>query len=265
MPDQPSFILFVTDQHRADFLGCYGHPVLKTPHIDAIAAAGVTLTAQQPDNNVVRVALQALAAVLGGTQSLHTNSYDETYALPTEEAASIALRTQQLIADESGVADVIDPLGGSWFVEKLTDKMEAEATRYIDRIDELGGIVRAIELGFPQNEIADSAFRFQQQVDANERIIVGVNKYKDDDDAKIPTLKIDDAVEVGQKAAIAKVRAERDNEKAQAAIEAVAEACRGTANLMEVILDAVKAEVTLGEICDVFREELGVYRDPAFV
>src|SRR5262245_46763539 len=156
--------------------------------------AGVSLMAQQPTNNIVRTTLQALAAVLGGTQSLHTNSFDETYALPTEEAATVALRTQQIIAEESGVTSVADPLGGSYFVERLTDRMEAEAEAYIKKIDELGGIVRAIEEGYPQREIANSAYQFQRQVDAGERIVVGVNRYRQDDRDPIPTLKIDLAV-----------------------------------------------------------------------
>ena len=228
--------------------------------------AGVSLTAQQPYNNVVRTAVQALAAILGGTQSLHTNSLDETYALPTERAAKIALRTQQLLADETGVGDVVDPLGGSWYVEALTDRMEAEATRYIDKIDELGGIVRAIELGFPQHEIADSAFRFQRQIESGGRVTVGVNKYVDDGpENPIPTLKIDAEVERGQVAIITKVKAERDADAAAAALAAVREACQGEANLMYPLVDAVKAEVTLGEVCDVFREVFGVYKDPAFV
>ena len=228
--------------------------------------AGVSLTAQQPYNNVVRTAIQALAAVLGGTQSLHTNSLDETYALPTAEAATLALRTQQVIAEESGVANVADPLGGSWYVEELTDRMEAEAVRYIDKIDDMGGIVRAIELGYPQNEIADSAFRYQQQVEAGERTIVGVNRYADERAAPIPTLAIDPEVERTQVARVREVRASRDADRAAAALEAVRGTCRDEgANLVPPILDAVRAEVTLGEICDVFREELGVYRDPAYV
>ncbi|MBL8784333.1 MAG: methylmalonyl-CoA mutase family protein [Deltaproteobacteria bacterium] len=227
--------------------------------------AGVSLTAQQPLNNVARVALQALAAVLGGTQSLHTNSMDETYALPTEDSVKVALRTQQLIADETGVANVVDPLAGSWFVEDLTDRVEAAAWKYIHKIDELGGIVRAVELGYPQREIADSAFEDQRKVDRLERVIVGVNKYVDDVGAAIPTLKIDPEVERAQKAHVTRLKAERDSARAAAALDAVRRACRGTDNLMPPIIDAVKADVTLGEICDVFREVFGVYRDPVFV
>ncbi|HIA02857.1 MAG TPA: methylmalonyl-CoA mutase [Myxococcales bacterium] len=227
--------------------------------------AGVSLTAQQPYNNVVRTAIQALAAVLGGTQSLHTNSLDETYALPTESAASLALRTQQLIAAETNVTHVVDPLGGAWFVEELTDRMEAEAKRYIDKIDDMGGIVRAVELGYPQHEIADSAFSDQKRVDSKDRKIVGINCHLDDKKESIPTLVIDPEVERGQVALVKALRANRDNEKAAATLAAVREACRSDNNLMPPILDAVKAEVTLGEICDVFRDEFGIYRDPAYV
>jgi len=177
--------------------------------------AGVSLTAQQPYNNVVRVALQALAAVLGGTQSLHTNSLDETYALPTEDAVKIALRTQQIIAEESGVASTIDPLGGSYFIEELTTRMENEAVAYIKRIDEMGGMVSAIEKGYPQREIAASAYRFQRQLEAGERVMVGVNKYGDpsDKDANIPLLRIDEEVQKRQIANLAKVKADRDAAK----------------------------------------------------
>jgi len=227
--------------------------------------AGVSLTAQQPLNNVARVAIQALAAVLGGTQSLHTNSMDETYALPTEEAAKVALRTQQLIADETGVAQVVDPLGGSWFVEDLTDRMEAEAARYIAKIDEMGGIVRAVELGYPQREIADSAFEDQQKVERGERIIVGINKYVDDDDPQIPTLRIDPEVERAQRARVVELKAARDAGRATRSLDAIRAACHSGDNLMPPIIEAVKSDVTLGEICDVFREVFGVYRDPAFV
>ncbi len=227
--------------------------------------AGVSLTAQQPLNNVVRTTVQALAAVLGGTQSLHTNSLDETYALPTEASVTVALRTQQILAEESGVASVVDPLGGSWYVESLTDRIEADALRTIQKIDDLGGIVRAIELGFPQHEIADSAFRFQRKVDAKDYGIVGVNCYAEEKAPEIPLLRIDPEVERRQIARVKATKAERDAGRARAAIDAVHAACRGDANLVEVILDAVKVDVTLGEICDVFRAEFGVYRDPAYV
>lgn len=227
--------------------------------------AGVSLTAQQPYNNVVRTTMQALAAVLGGTQSLHTNSLDETYALPTEGSVKIALRTQQLIADESGVANVIDPLGGSWFVEELTDRMEAAALEIIKKIDDMGGIVVAVEQGYPQREISESAFRFQRQVEQGEQTIVGVNKYADDDVAEIPLLKIHPEIEESQLARLRAFKAKRDPRAVAASIEAIRLACRGTDNLMIPILAGVKVGVTLGEISDVFRQELGVYRDPAFV
>jgi methylmalonyl-CoA mutase, N-terminal domain len=225
--------------------------------------AGVSLTAQQPYNNVARVALQALAAVLGGTQSLHTNSLDETFALPTEDSVTIALRTQQIIAHESGVANTIDPLGGSYYVEWLTDRLEAEALDYIRRIDEMGGMVSAIEKGYPQREIAASAYRFQREVDAGERIMVGVNKYAAAEERQIPLLRIDDEVQRQQCQNLARVKAERDADKARAALSAVREAARGTANLMPPIIAAASAYCTEQEICDVLREVLGTYADPA--
>jgi methylmalonyl-CoA mutase N-terminal domain/subunit len=228
--------------------------------------AGVSLMAQQPLVNVARTTLQALAAVFGGTQSLHTNSYDETYALPTEDAATLALRTQQVIAEESGVAAVVDPLGGSYFVESLTDRVEEEAMRYIERIDRMGGIVRAIEEGYPQREIAQSAYEFQRKVDAGERAVVGVNKYVTDTSDEIPTLKIDHAPEEEQIARIRELRARRDAAKAAAAIAGVqAAAADDKLNLMDAIVAAAKANVTLGEITQVFREVFGEHRDPAFL
>ncbi|MBM3286724.1 MAG: methylmalonyl-CoA mutase [Candidatus Eisenbacteria bacterium] len=227
--------------------------------------AGVALTAQQPYNNVVRVTLQALAGVLGGTQSLHTNSLDETYALPTEGAVKIALRTQQIIADESGVPAVVDPLGGSYYVEWLTDEVERRAWEIIERIDAMGGIVAAINQGYPQREIAASAYQFQRQVEVEERIIVGLNRYADEDEAPIPTLRIDPEVERRQIERIRALRSRRDPKKAETALRAVEDACRGDANLVYPILDAVKVGVTLGEICAIFRKVLGVYRDPAIL
>ncbi|MCK4412229.1 MAG: methylmalonyl-CoA mutase [Candidatus Eisenbacteria sp.] len=228
--------------------------------------AGVSLTAPQPYNNVVRVALQGLAAVLGGTQSLHTNSLDETYALPTEEAAKIALRTQQLIADESNVPAVADPLGGAHFVETLTDQVEEAAWKYIEHIDSLGGIVAAINQGYPQMEISRSAYEFQQQVERGERVIVGVNKYvEEEEEDPVPTLKIDMAVERGQQEYILRVREARNAQAARDAIDAVRQAAAGKENLVPPIIAAVKAHITLGEISDVFREVFGVYRDPAFL
>ncbi|HEY2516471.1 MAG TPA: methylmalonyl-CoA mutase family protein [Polyangiaceae bacterium] len=229
--------------------------------------AGVSLTAQQPYNNVVRVALQALAAVLGGTQSLHTNSLDETYALPTEEAVTIALRTQQIIAEESGVANVIDPLGGAWFLEDLTNRMEQEARAYIDRIDEMGGMVSAIEKGYPQREIAASAYRFQRQLEADERIMVGVNRYATTAGAaqqnNIPLLKIDEQVQKRQVENLQRVKAQRDAAKVKAALEAVRTAASQASNVMPPIIDAAKAYATEQEICDVLRGVFGTYTDPA--
>ncbi len=221
--------------------------------------------AQQPMNNIVRTTLQALAAVLGGTQSLHTNSYDETYALPTEEAVTIALRTQQIIAEESGVPAVVDPLGGSYFVEKLTDQMEEAAMAYIQKIDDMGGIVRAVEDGYPQREIANSAYQFQRQVDSGERTIVGVNKYVVDEPERIPTLKIEHEVEKAQRERIGDIRKSRDAAKAKAAIDAVRRAAETNDNLFPPILAAVKEHVTLGEISQVFREVFGEHRDPAYL
>jgi methylmalonyl-CoA mutase N-terminal domain/subunit len=228
--------------------------------------AGVSLMAPQPLVNIARTTLQALAAVLGGTQSLHTNSFDETYALPTEDAATLALRTQQVIAEESGVAAVVDPLGGSYFVESLTDRVEEEAWRYIHRIDQMGGIVKAIEEGYPQREIAQSAYDFQRRVDAGERSIVGVNKYVTDDKDGIPTLKIDHGPEEEQVTRVRETRATRDAAVAEAALAAVRAAAADDAkNLMEPIVAAAKAHVTLGEICQVFRDVFGEHRDPAFL
>ncbi len=227
--------------------------------------AGVSLTAQQPYNNVVRTALQALAGVLGGTQSLHTNSLDETYALPTEEAAKIALRTQQIIAEESGVASVVDPLGGSYYVEWLTDEVERRAWEIIRRIDEMGGIVKAIHEGYPQMEISASAYRYQKQIEAEEKIIVGVNRYTEGDEQPIPTLKVDLDVERRQIERIRALRSRRNAVAAAAATQRIEDACRGDANLVYPILEGVKAGVTLGEISAVFRKVLGVYRDPAFL
>jgi methylmalonyl-CoA mutase, N-terminal domain len=228
--------------------------------------AGVSLVAQQPLNNVVRTALQALAGVLGGVQSLHTNSYDETYALPTEDAATLALRTQQIIAEETGIPAVADPLGGSYFLERLTDQMEAEATRYLTKIDELGGIARAIELGYPQKEIANAAYRHQRQIDAGERTVVGVNKYVTSEPAGIPTLKIDHRPEEGQVERVRGLKARRDGAAAARGIDGVRRACESKDdNVMDAVLAAVKQSVTLGEICQVFREVFGEHRDPAYV
>ncbi len=229
--------------------------------------AGVSLMAQQPLNNVVRTTLQALAAVLGGTQSLHTNSYDETYALPTEDAATLALRTQQIILEESGVAAVADPLGGSYFIETLTDQVEAAAWEYIHKIDAMGGIVRAVEEGYPQREIARAAYEFQRQVDSGERAIVGVNKHTDEGDGDgIPTLKIEEEVERDQVARIKAWKARRDPAVVAARVAAVRTALeRDDLNVMPPILDAVRDGVTVGEISDEFRRVLGEHRDPAYL
>ncbi len=226
--------------------------------------AGVSLTAQQPYNNVVRVALQALAAVLGGTQSLHTNSLDETYALPTEDSVTIALRTQQIIAEESGVANTIDPLAGSYFVEELTTRMENEAMAYIKRIDEMGGMVAAIEKGYPQREIAASAYRFQRQLEAGERIMVGVNKYESEGGgSSIPLLKIDEEVQKRQVDNLKKVKDTRDAAKVAACLAGVREASKVGQNVMPAIIEAAKAYATQQEICDVLRDVFGTYTDPA--
>lgn len=229
--------------------------------------AGVSLMAPQPLNNVVRTTLQALAAVLGGTQSLHTNSFDETYALPTEAAAELALRTQQVIFEESGVSAVADPFAGSYFIETLTDQVEAAAWEYIRKIDAMGGIVKAVEEGYPQREIARSAFEFQREVDTKRRAIVGVNKYVTPEEGDgIPTLKIAHEVERSQVERIKQSRSARDAAAAASALAAVRQALRDDAqNVMPPILDAVRANVTLGEICDLFRSELGEYRDPAYL
>ncbi|MFL5318544.1 MAG: methylmalonyl-CoA mutase [Myxococcaceae bacterium] len=223
--------------------------------------AGVSLTAQQPYNNVVRTALQAMAAVLGGTQSLHTNSLDETYALPTEESVTIALRTQQLIAYESGVDRVVDPLAGSYYVEYLTDEMEKRGMEYIRRIDEMGGIIRAVEEQYPQKEIGESAYRFQREVEQGERFIVGVNAFKSEGAAPIEILKIDERVSHEQIDRLKRVRAERNQAAVDAALAKVEAACRGTDNLMPPVLEAVKAYATLGEVSDVFRKVWGQYRE----
>ena len=225
--------------------------------------AGCTLTAQQPINNVVRVALQALAAVLGGTQSLHTNSMDETLALPTEHAATIALRTQQIIAEESGAANSIDPMGGSFLVEKLTDEMEEKAMAYIAKIDAMGGMVNAVKRGYPQREIADAAFHFQRLVDAGAKKIVGVNCYEMQEEVPIPLLKIDEAVEKRQVARTREVRRKRNSKKVTSCLDALKEASLSNANLMPLLLDAAREYATLGEICDALRETMGTYTDPA--
>jgi len=223
--------------------------------------AGVSLTAQQPYNNVVRTALQALSAVLGGTNSLHTNSLDEALALPTAEAATLALRTQQIIAHESGVANAVDPLGGSYFVERLTKDMEDEALAYFEQIDRLGGMVDAIEQGFPQREIAESAYRFQQAVERKEKVIVGVNDFVQRDDPPIAILYIDDSTAEKQLRKAEALRKARDNDRVARALDALRSAARGTANVMPPILEAVRAYATLGEMCDALRDVWGEYEE----
>jgi methylmalonyl-CoA mutase N-terminal domain/subunit len=225
--------------------------------------AGCSLTAQQPENNIARTAFQALAAVLGGTQSLHTNSMDETWALPTEKAVLIALRTQQLIAEETGAASVVDPLGGSWFVEALTDELERQADDYFRKIDALGGMVRAIEHGFPQREIADAAYRFQRQVEEGRRTVVGVNRYGlEGEKLEIPLLRIDPAVERSQCDRLAALRRRRDNTRVERALADLRAACAATDNVMYPILDAVRAGGTLGEICGAMKDVFGEYVEP---
>ena len=225
--------------------------------------AGCSLTAQQPENNIVRVALQGLAGVLGGTQSLHTNSMDETLALPSEKAVKIALRTQQVIAHESGVINTVDPLAGSYFVESLTDKMEAEAEKYFEEIERRGGMIACVKEGFPQREIAKAAYSFQQEIESEQRIIVGVNDYVEPNEViDIPVLLIDQQVEVDQSAFVQKIRAERDNDAATATLAKLREVARGDGNTFEAILDCSRVYVTLGEMCDVLRDEWGEYVEP---
>ena len=224
--------------------------------------AGVSATAQQPLNNVARVALQALAAVLGGAQSLHTNSYDETWALPTEEAVTVALRTQQVIAEETGVPLTADPLGGSYYLERMTDQMEAAALEYIARIDAMGGMVRAIDEGYPQKEIADAAYRYQLMDDRGEKITVGVNKYVMQDEKGINYLRIDESVELEQIERVGRFKAARDLTRVERRLAQLADACRGGANVMPVLIDAVKDYASLGEISDVYRQVFGLYREP---
>jgi methylmalonyl-CoA mutase, N-terminal domain len=227
--------------------------------------AGVSLTAQQPEVNIVRTALEALSAVLGGTQSLHTNSFDEALALPTENAVRLALRTQQVIAHETGVVNTIDPLGGSYFVEDLTNRLEAEAYDYFDRIRALGGVVSAIKENFFQREIADASFRYQSELEAKQRVIVGVNRYQTADEPELEILRIDPALEDKQIARVRSLRERRDQAAAEAALAKLREGAAGEVNLMPLIIDCAKADVTMGEMCDALREEWGVWREtPVF-
>lgn len=223
--------------------------------------AGSTLTAQQPYNNIVRVAMQALAAVLGGTQSLHTNSFDEAYATPTEEAVTIALRTQQILAFESGVADVIDPLGGSYFVEFLTDSLEKQANEYIEKIDRLGGAVAAIEQGFQQREIQESAYKYQKAIESGESIVVGVNKYVSESHQIPRLLQVNPEVEKKQRERLAYVRKNRDDLRVNKALKDLEDISRSKENIMPVLIECVEAYASIGEICDVLRKTLGIQKE----
>ncbi|RMF88098.1 MAG: methylmalonyl-CoA mutase [Nitrospinota bacterium] len=227
--------------------------------------AGYTLTEQQPYVNIIRVAIQALAGVLGGTQSLHTNALDETYALPTEHAALIALRTQQILLHETGLTDTVDPLGGSYYIEALTRQMEAEVYRYFEQLDARGGMIAAIEQGFPQREIQQAAYRFQREIETKERIIVGVNEYVLPAEEPIELLAIDPAVEKVQRERVEQVRAQRDARRWKMSLQRLQEAARGEENLFPFILDAVKAYATVGEICNALQEIFGTYEEPPLV
>jgi methylmalonyl-CoA mutase N-terminal domain/subunit len=227
--------------------------------------AGVSLTAQQPMNNVVRVAIQALAAVIGGTQSLHTNSMDEAIALPSEQAATVALRTQQIIAAESGAANTLDPLGGSYFVESLTNRMEAQARDYFRRIEDQGGVLPAIEKGFFQREISDAAYRYQREIDSHTRTIVGVNDFVDDKPLAIPLLQMDPAGYERQAKRLADLRYDRDNGRVGQSLDRLRVACQGTENTMPRLLDCVRAYATLGEIIGVMRGVFGTYQEPVWI
>ncbi|MBI1955796.1 MAG: methylmalonyl-CoA mutase, partial [Acidobacteria bacterium] len=227
--------------------------------------AGSTLTAQQPDVNIVRTTLQALAAVLGGTQSLHTNAKDEALGLPTEEAAVLALRTQQVIAHESGIVNTVDPAGGSYFIEALTTEVETRAQQYLDRIAAMGGMLRAIETGFVQKEIQEAAFRYQKAVERKEQIVVGVNRFQLPEELPYPVLRVDPALEAEQIARLRQLRAERDNAKVQQALRRVEEAARGTENLLPPILAAVEAYATVGEISNALRQVFGEYKEAVVV
>jgi methylmalonyl-CoA mutase N-terminal domain/subunit len=227
--------------------------------------AGVSLTAQQPYNNVVRTALQALAAVLGGTNSLHTNSLDEALALPTKEAVTIALRTQQVLAHESGVANVVDPLGGSYFIEALTREMEQEARAYWDTIDRMGGMVEAIEMGYPQKEIAEASYRFQQAVERKEKVIVGVNDFVQKNEPPLEILYLDDSAATTQLARLEQLRHTRDNGAVARTLDALKMAAKGTANTMEPLLDCVRAYATVGEMCDALRDVWGEWEETPII
>jgi methylmalonyl-CoA mutase N-terminal domain/subunit len=227
--------------------------------------AGVSLTAQQPYNNVVRTALQAMAAVLGGTQSLHTNSLDEALALPTAEAATLALRTQQVIAYETGVTNIVDPLGGSYFVEKLTRDLEEEALAYFDTIDRMGGMVEAIEDGYPQREIAESSYTFQRAVESRAKVIVGVNDFVAGEEEPIRILYIDESASQTQLEKLNRLRGTRDDARVRQALEALQVGAQGTANTMPLLIDAVRAYATIGEMCDALRQVWGEYEETPII
>jgi methylmalonyl-CoA mutase N-terminal domain/subunit len=227
--------------------------------------AGVSLTAQQPMNNVIRTALQALSAVLGGTNSLHTNSLDEALALPTAEAATLALRTQQILAHETGVTDAIDPFGGSYFVERLTADLEKDTDRYFRTIDGMGGMIAAIERGYPQREIAESAYRFQRDVERRQRIIVGVNDFVSEADRPVPILQIDESAAQRQLAKVDQVRRTRDQMALQRALDRLRSAAAGTENTMPAFVDAARAYATIGEMCDALRDVWGEYQEQAII
>jgi methylmalonyl-CoA mutase N-terminal domain/subunit len=227
--------------------------------------AGCSLTAQQPLNNVVRATIQALAAVLGGTQSLHTDAFDEAMALPTEESLKIAVRTQQVIAEESGVANTVDPLAGSYFVEKLTNDLEEEALEYIAKIDELGGMLEAVEQGYIQHEVAKAAWRYQKEVESGEQVIVGVNKYIEENEPAIDLLKISHEMELAQKERIARLREKRDNVKMRDALDRLREAAERDENLFALTMDAVKTYATLEEVWDVYRDRYGTFKESSLL
>ncbi|MGO8668632.1 MAG: methylmalonyl-CoA mutase family protein, partial [Desulfobaccales bacterium] len=227
--------------------------------------AGCSLTAQQPLNNIMRVAFQAMSAVLGGTQSLHTNSFDEALALPSETAVQVALRTQQVIAYETAVSDTVDPLAGSYYLENLTDAIEVKAQEYIDQIDRMGGAVAAIEQGFVQREIGASAYRYQQEIEKGERVVVGLNRFQVKGEEKIPLLKVAPEMEERQRARLKELREARDNAAVTRTLAQLKTAAQGADNLMPPILNAVKALATLGEICNTLREVFGEYEAPALV
>jgi methylmalonyl-CoA mutase N-terminal domain/subunit len=230
-----------------------------------VQTGGVTLTAQQPLNNIVRVALQTLATAYGGAQSLHTNSFDEALCLPTEEAVTVALRTQQIVAEESGAADSIDPLAGSYYVEAMTDRIEDEIDEYIRKIDAMGGTLRAIDEGYIQREIQDSAYRFQKEIESNERVYVGINKYTMEEPPPTNLLRVDPKQQEIETKKLKKLRAERDQKVWKAALDGLDKISKTDENIMPAVIEAVKARATVGEICDVWRNIWGEYRPKEFV